>query len=118
QLRMEASLLADLLAEPLEEILRHAADVREAEWLADFRHRYQDKAIIFEGEVRRGSHGKAVLAYYLPGDARLVIDDLNLFRTLSLEQPKAWIFGARLASVRLEAPGPRWIVRLAPESGV
>src|SRR5207302_4392582 len=57
QVYRQAALLADLLAEPLEDVLRHAAGVREAEWRADFRRRYQGRAVVFDSEVRRTADG-------------------------------------------------------------
>jgi hypothetical protein len=118
QLRAEARLFADLLAEPVEDLLQHAADTRPQEWAANFRHRYEGKAVIFQGEIRRGADGRALLAYRLPGAARLVVDELNLFCGLQLEHPATWVFGARLASASLEPPGPKWVIRFVPDSGV
>ncbi len=121
QLRREAALLADLLAEPLEDLLGHAAGMAQAEWQADFPHRYQGKALLFDAEVKRRPDGRLEIAYQLrlgKEPAKLDVSDLELLRKLKLDQPRRLIFGARLASVSSEPPGPTWVVRLQPTSGV
>jgi hypothetical protein len=120
QLAREASLLADLSSEGLEEILRHAARTAEGEWQADFRHRHHGKAILFDATVQR--HGKGYrlsYAFEMPGEeVHLELGDVALFKTLELEQPRRLILGLRLAGVAREAPGPRWGIRFLPDSGV
>lgn len=124
QLHRQAALLAELLAEPLEDILRRAADLTdldEHEWQAAFRARYRGRAIIIEDEVRRDSGGQ----YRLPGykvlvrgkPALLELGDLQLLHKLPLENPQRLLLGARLASIE-RAPGGAWTVRFQPDSGV
>jgi len=120
QLSREALLLADLSSEGLEDILLQAARTGEAEWRADFRHRYYGRSILFDAMVQR--QGKSYrMNYSLAVDgeeAHVELGDVVLFKKLELEQPRRLIFGVRLASVGREAPGPRWVVRFLPESGV
>jgi hypothetical protein len=120
QVRREAALFADLSTEPLEEILQHAAGVPEREWQADFPHRYGGKAIIFDTVVQRTANGKLQALYVFPraDKVHLEIGDLALFRDLPLDKPRRVLFGARLALIGLEAPGPAWVIRFQPESGV
>jgi hypothetical protein len=118
-LRREASLFADLCTEPLEDILQHAAGVPEREWQADFPVRYQGKSILFDTTVQRRADGKLrVLYVFSRPDARLHVDDLELFRNLPLDQPRRVLFGVRLAGINLEPPGPVWVVRFQTDSGV
>lgn len=117
----EASLLADLIAMPLEEILGHAAGIAEAEWQADFPHRYRGKSVVFDVQLARSADGRLVANYSLLAGsepARLELNDLQLFRDWRPEQPQRAIFGARLARIGLETPGPSWVVRFQPDSGV
>jgi hypothetical protein len=120
QLSREASLLADLSAEPIEDILRHAAGVSSQEWQADFSHRYQGKALIFDIHIQRLPSGRIQGDYLLPGRDPIRIEwgDLDLFRNPELDRSQRMIFGARLAKVELEPPGPAWVVHFQPESGV
>ena len=115
----EASLLADLLAEPIEDIVRHAAGVSEAEWQADFPRRYEGKSLIFDVRVHQDNgHVKAV---YVPTGVRpwrLELRDLDLFPKMNVDQSRRVIFGARLVKVALEPPGPAWVIRFQPGSGV
>src|SRR5262249_49802604 len=121
QLSRQANLLADLLAESLEEILDHAAGVPdEKEWGAEFAHRYRGKGVIFDLEVQPGPEGSPAHGWLLRvrGEpAHLDLGDLELLRRLPAERPPRLGFGARWASVRGE-PGRGWVVRLAPASGV
>jgi hypothetical protein len=115
----ESAALADLCGETLEEILDHAAGVAEAEWLADFPHRYQGKAFLFDLEIRAAGPRHFTHPYLLwaRGEkAVLDLDDLELLANLPLDPPRV-IFLARLAQVRREAQRG-WVVRLQPGSGV
>jgi hypothetical protein len=120
QFQRQAALLADLSVEPLEDVLRHAASVKEAEWLAEFRARHQGRAVLFDLTVRRTPDGRFHHNYALrlPDDeATLELRDLNLLLRLRLDRPQRLLFGARLAGVRREARGT-WVVRLEADSGV
>ncbi len=121
QAAREAAILADLIAEPIEDILRHAAASPEREWLAEFARRYQAHALLFDLTLKRTAAGQYHFHYHVPaGDdpARLEFGGVELLAQLDLAAPRRVIFGARLASVRLEPPGPRWVVRFHPDSGV
>jgi phage FluMu protein Com len=121
QVFRESSILADLLPEPLEEVLQHAAASGKDEWYAVFAHRYADKAMLLDIVVSRAATGKLTTNYqWILGDEpiRVEMDELQLLQSVNLEKPRRVILGARLASVRLEAPGPGWVVRFHPQSGV
>jgi hypothetical protein len=121
QTSKQAALLADLLPEPLEDILRHGAGVREQEWQADFRHRYQGKSFILDAEFRRTGEGGWEVLYPLyqgRDPARIVVADLQLLKLLPEMATQRLVVGMRLAGVRLEPPGPGWVVRVQPDSGV
>lgn len=116
----EASLLADLAPEPLEDILRHAMSMPSAEWQADFPHRFLGKTILFDMQLSRAPDGRVQGNYELfagSDPARLDIGGLSLFQKSDFAEPRRVIFAARLASVALEPPGPVWVVRFLPESG-
>lgn len=117
----QAALLADLVAEPLEELLRHAATTKEQEWQAEFRQRYQGKSLVLDAEFRRRLDGRWEVHYPLfQGDerSRLVVDDLKILGQVPPQQPQRLLIGMRLAAIVLEPPGPTWVVRVEPDSGV
>jgi hypothetical protein len=120
QLEQEAQALADLSGNSLEEILDRAASIGEAEWLADFSHRFEGEAILFDLEVRGvgGKHFEHAYLLWARGEpAVLDLDDLELLAKKLPLQPPRTIFLARLASVRREAQRG-WVIRLQPNSGV
>jgi hypothetical protein len=120
QLHRQAALLADLSVEPLEDVLRHAAGVKEAEWRAEFHARYLGRAMVFDLTVQGtpGGRYRHNYALRLPDDeASLELGDLVLLHRLRLDQPQRLVFGARLARVGREARGG-WVVHLQPDSGV
>jgi hypothetical protein len=120
QLHRQAALLADLLAEPLEDVVRHAAGIKEAEWVADFRQRYHGRAVVFDMVVQRVAGRRLRHNYCLATpmlEARLELGGLALLRGLPLDQPQRLVFGARLAGVTREPPGT-WVIRPEPDSGV
>jgi hypothetical protein len=120
QLHRQAVLLADLSAESVEEIVRHAAGTPEAEWQREFAQRYQGKSVILDGEVSVKPAGE------LEGgpeflrvngkEVRLDLSSLQLLHGLREHLPARLIFAARLAGVDREANA--WVVRLQPDSGV
>ncbi|HEY7313243.1 MAG TPA: hypothetical protein VH643_28095 [Gemmataceae bacterium] len=121
QLRRESELLAQLLNDPLEEILQQALQIRnEDEWREKFED-YRGRSVLFEDVLRSDAAGRPMLGIYVlrAGDveARIALEDLTLLRDLPLDPPRRWLFGARLASCRREEGGV-WIVRFEPESGV
>jgi hypothetical protein len=121
QLRRQAAVLADLVSEPLEDILRHGAGVRSAEWHAEFRHRYLGKSIVLDAEFRKPPGGQWEVSYplFLGQDrARIVVEDLRILQQLPSTEAQRLVVGVRLASVQLDAPGPTWVVRFGADSGV
>jgi hypothetical protein len=120
QLRRQASLAADLIGVPLEQVVRDANDLPHAEWRAVFQERYQGKAVILDTEVNRDASGKYTVYYLLfvaGKEARIEISDLSLLKLLPLDRPQRLILGMRLAGVERSGDGP-WVVRFRPDSGV
>jgi hypothetical protein len=124
QLRRQAALLADLLAAPLEELLREADDLGPDEWQLVFRDRYRGKAVLFDALLRRTAAGNVELAYVLRAGtqpARLAIGDLELITRLGkdmhLDRPTRTILGGRLSRIGQE-PSGTWVVHFEAKSGV
>jgi hypothetical protein len=122
QLRRQASLLADLPSvQELSLLLGHAVAVRDLqEWQAVFDRHYKGMPVILDTQVHRSADGQYQVGYtvFARGkQARLELADLTLFKDLPLERPQRVLFGARLASVRLEAMG-KWVIRFDPGSAV
>src|SRR5262249_1070034 len=120
QLHRQASLLADLHLESLEELLRHAAGMPDAEWQARFHRNYEGRAVVFDALARRDAADRYHVEYWLsargePG--RVECGELHLLQALPLRDPHRLIFGARLASIRREK-NAAWVVRFKPDSGV
>jgi len=118
QLAREAALLADLLAESLEDIIANAAGTAPEEWEQEFAARYVGKAVVLDAAASRAGKGGYALDYPLltAAPARIAVDDLQLLNDWG--QDGRLIFGARLGSLRVEVPGPAWVVRFQPNSGV
>jgi hypothetical protein len=122
QLLREARLLADLSAESLEEMLRHAADLieDEREWHREFSRRYQGKTVLFDTEVRLDPVRQFQMEYVVfvgERPAKMELSNVELFRSLPLDKPRRLIFGLRLANITLEPEGV-WSVRFEPDGGV
>jgi len=121
QLYRQAALLDNLLDKSLQEILSLAQREHDQEWPAQFAGRYKGKAVIFYDRVRRDATGAHRLLVYevRVGDevAHVELADLKLLSSLPLDKSPRLLFGARLASVSREAPGP-WVIRFEPDSGV
>jgi hypothetical protein len=121
QLQRQSELLALLLNDSLQEIVRLASLHRDVEeWQAKFATDYRGHSVIFEDEVSR-EDGRPVLLHYRVQvgneTARVALEDLTLLRDLPLDEPKRLLFGARLASVARETGG-LWVIRFEPDSGV
>ncbi len=113
-------LLANLLTESLEEILRRLGGQAEREQQALFSRRYAGRAVVFDAQVWRDATGRYHLDYSLCDGillARVEIQDLQLLHDLPLQDPQRLLFGARLAGIQREAAG-NWMVRFEPASGV
>jgi hypothetical protein len=120
QLWRQASVLADLSAETLEEILHHASGTAEGEWVRELAQRYQGKALVFDLNIRAapGRHFEHPYRLWARDEpAQLDLDALTLLHPLPLDPPKRVLFAARLASVQREV-GRGWVIRLMPDSGV
>jgi hypothetical protein len=121
QARRQAALLADLLSESLEDIVRHAAGVKEREWHEVFRHRLLGKSLLLDADFKKpAGEGWTVDMPVFHGQerVRVVVDNLSILAPLPASESQRLVLGVRLASVGLELPGPAWVVRFQPESGV
>ena len=121
QLRRQTDLLARLLDQPLEEIVRQAMQHRsDEEWREKFAD-YRGRTVVFDDVLRRDAQGRPVLGFYVVRvadvEARVALEDLTLLRELPLDPPRRWLFGARLANCRREEGGI-WILRFEPDSVV
>ena len=120
RLRDQTEILADLLGEPLEDLLRHAAALAPLEWQEQFSHRYRGKAIALDVTASQPATGRIDHNYrlWVQGEpARLNLDDLKLLHTLPLVPPQRIFVACRLAALRRE-PGQPWVVYVQPDSGV
>jgi hypothetical protein len=126
QLHRQAALLASWLSEQsdsLGAILEDAADKfhkNEQEWRRVFEKRYRGRAIVFDAEIKRDDAGHFQISYvvFVRGrQARLDLTDLQLLKSLPLQEPQRLLFGLRLADLHLEPEGV-WVIRFEPDSGV
>ena len=123
QLHRQASLLAELISDPLDEVLRQAADMRrldEREWHAAFTQRYQNKPVVFDANVQRTASGTYLMdfAVFLRGKPTTL--DLGKpihFEPVPFDGPRRLLFGIRLAEIVPDAEGT-WIIRFDPNSVV
>jgi hypothetical protein len=120
QLHRQATLLADLHTESLEEILRRLHGLPEREVQAAFERLSRGKALVFYTRVHRDATGRFEMDYRVLDEgkeARLEIGELKVLQDLPLRGPRLLLFGARLASIRRQANGS-WVLFLDPSSGV
>jgi hypothetical protein len=123
QLQRQSALLASLLPQTIEGLLRQAEDAsNDKAWQARFKHQYRGKGLILDDVIRRLPDRSVVLrsAGVVRVDgvmARLVVSDLLLLEGLPLDTPQRWLIGARIAGFAREG-GPEWIVHLEHDSGV
>lgn len=116
----QAALLADLLAEPLGDIIRNAIGWSDAEWAEVFRQRYAGKSIIFDDIIRRDSnrnHHHQLGISILNHSGRIDLDKLQMLPALPLEQPRRLFFGLRLQAIVRDRDGT-WRIEPVPESCV
>lgn len=121
QLHRQTNLLAQLLDQPLEEIVLQAMQHRsDEEWREKFAH-YRGRTVVFDDVLRRDARGRLVLGYYriraAGVEARVALEDLALLRQLPLDPPCRCLFGVRLADCRREEGGI-WTLRFEPDSAV
>jgi hypothetical protein len=116
----EAVLLSDLLEQPLADTLARGEGLPEREWREAFRGRYQGRAVVFDGHVRRDAAGQVGLRDWEESvngvEVRLELSGLRLLQRLPLADERRLLFGARLADARRENRG--WVVTFEPDSGV
>jgi hypothetical protein len=121
QLSKQAHLLADLLKEPLENMLHLLSQCKEQQREEVFQD-YWNKSVVFHATVWRDGTGRYHCDYHvLDGneEARVEWGGLELLRDLpQLREPHQLLFGARLAGVRREPPAGNWVISFIPDSGV
>jgi hypothetical protein len=118
--RRQATLLADLLPESVQEVVRHSVGLADGEWEAVFRERYAGRAVVLDAPVLRDAAGHVHIDYHLEAAGAVGVwefDRLQLFERLPLQRPQRLVFGFRLQSVR-RAARDRWVVVPEPDSGV
>lgn len=119
QLR-QARLLADLLREPLDELLQRAGRLPVPEWRRIFARDYQGKALLLDATVRRRADGPYEVRPTVeqgPHPVRWHLEDVRLLHGLPLDMPWRLLVGARLTNITREASGT-WVIHFAPDSGV
>jgi hypothetical protein len=118
--RRQVAVLADLLPESVEEIMRHALGQSDPEWQAVFRDRYAGRSVILDTRVFRDHSGQFHVDYRLDVaglSGSWDLQGLKLLERLPLQQPQRLFFAMRLADVsRVSRNG--WAVRPQPDSGV
>jgi hypothetical protein len=120
QLLRQAELLADLLAESLEEVSHQMEGLGEREAQSVFVRRFKGKAVVFYSGVRQDANGKYYMDYRLVNGAWESSADLGnlvLFKQLPLREPTTVLFGARLEQMRRQANGS-WLIGFQPDSAV
>jgi hypothetical protein len=118
--RQQIALLADLLPETVNEIVRHSVGLPDREWDTLFRERYAGRSLLLDAHVFREATGHYRIDYHLDAAGAHGVwefDQFRLFERLPLAQPQRLLFGFRLQSVRRTARD-RWAVIPEPESGV
>jgi hypothetical protein len=116
--RRQVALLADLLAESLQEVTRNAVGLRE-EWRILFQERYAGKAVAFDARVLPDAGGSMHVDYALEvagAAAEIDVASLDLWAHLPIRQPTRVAFGARLGAIT--GGRGRWVVGFLPTSGV
>jgi hypothetical protein len=119
-LQREAALLADLLEQPLADVLARGEGMPDREWREAFRGRYQGRSVVFDAPVRRDGSGQVQLRDWEEAvngvEARLELGPVRLLQRLPLADERRLVFGVRLADARRENRG--WVVSFEPDSGV
>lgn len=124
QLARETGIVCDLLAESLEDIMQAAANMEAKAWELEFRERYQGRAVLFDAHFQRDArdHWKIDYQVYRGRDAvRLDFDRVELLQALGrlpLPSNQRLLLGVRLEEIKLELPGPAWVIHFDKASGV
>jgi len=116
--RKEIGIYADLLEQPVEELILLAIDLPEEEWLQQCKKRYRGRSLVLDTTVRCNAGGTFSHDYPLSvagqmGTFRL--DNAPFLQNLREGQTQRVIFGARLDKIHREKSG-QWIVEFVPES--
>jgi hypothetical protein len=134
----EAALFVDLCNRSLEDLFDEAKRTDSGTWATRFDTLYKGRSILIDSQIAAepepGGSSAYVLAYrvFPPGEASDFREpratskpyadiDLAGFELFELARPKVGhqvTFGAKLASLRYEGEGDRWVVGLDPKSGV
>jgi hypothetical protein len=123
QLRAQAAALAQLLAEPLGEVLQQAAELTaldEREWDKVFGQRFLGRAVAFDAEVRREASGRYELDYAVFLQGKRAVLDLGrapVLEPLPLQRGQRLLLAVRLAEVSAGAEGI-WAIHFDPRSVV
>jgi len=125
QLHRQVDLVAGLLSNPLEELLSEAHQLPSERWASRFASSFAGRGVVFDALIEPDDGpGDSRLDYVLearriPG--RIALSDFQQARSLFRSaEARRWVFGGKLASMRLEAdprkPPGQWVVRFAPTS--
>lgn len=120
QQQREAAILADLLSESLDEIIRRAVGMPDDEWQQVFRKRYAQKSVILDDVIHRDPYSRHHHRFQidvLGKSGRIELDRLSMMLHLPLQQPRRLFFGFRLSSIHREADGS-WRITPEADSGV
>ena len=112
--------MADLLAEPLADILQRESGKSDAAWKEHFRKNYLDRSVIFDAPVYAAGAGVFRIDYPISvagRPARVEIHDPPAFRALKVEWPARLLVGVRLAEPRKDPRG-HWLILGRPDSVV
>ncbi|MCE9533684.1 MAG: hypothetical protein K8T89_21540 [Planctomycetes bacterium] len=120
QMDREASIIADISGESINDILQLARGLGDSHWKEQFKARYENKAIIFDTLVYSAGGGvtRIDFAGYIGGNpVRIEIHGAASLRGKLTDQPIRLVMGARLGEARKEKNGS-WLILMKPESVV
>lgn len=118
--RAEAALFADLLAEPLEDLVAHAAALPGGEWRAESELRYRGRSVVLDTTLAPAGEDDWQVGYAAHvGDEAVTLSlrGVDALRPLPRDGPRRVVLGLRLDGVARARPG-QWVVRFAPDGGV
>jgi hypothetical protein len=120
RMRRQVALLADLLPESVEEIMRHGLGQPDKEWQAVFRERYAGRAVILDARFFREFSGRYLVDYRLEAGGlagEWDLQSLAILQRIPLQTSQRLLIGFRLADVT-RTNRELWSVRPLPDSGV